>query len=179
MFSTSAPWSTAQVMASPRPAAVVASPDATFPTNSASVTRTGRILAAGARPRNPMPFAGAAATMLATAVPWPTQSVRPSVEPSMSCPCRTRWPNVASGDTPESITATVSPVPSATPVSPSTPLAATAHGTADGSLTVGAGVAVAPHAAAAAAGAVPAYGNPKITTQVAVAAVQRTAPRTA
>ena len=76
---------------------------------------TDRIRAAGATPVNEMPGIGAAAMMLATAVPWPTQSApggMPFLVPATrSGPRITRFPNCGLASTPLSTTATVTPAP--------------------------------------------------------------------
>ncbi len=76
---------------------------------------TDRIRAAGATPVNETPGTGAAAMMLATAVPWPTQSApggMPGLVPATrSGPGMTRSPNCGFASTPLSTTATVTPAP--------------------------------------------------------------------
>ena len=76
---------------------------------------TDRIRAAGATPVNETPGTGAAAMMLATAVPWPTQSApggMPGLVPATrSGPGITRSPNCGFASTPLSTIATVTPLP--------------------------------------------------------------------
>ena len=76
---------------------------------------TDRIRAAGATPVNETPGTGAAAMMLATAVPWPTQSApggMPGLVPATkSGPGITRPPNCGFASTPLSTIATVTPLP--------------------------------------------------------------------
>ncbi len=54
------------------------------PLPSASFCWIGMIVASGARPVKPVPFASRAAMMPATLVPWPTVSVVPSSLPRSS-----------------------------------------------------------------------------------------------
>ena len=121
MLSTCAWFSTAQVIAWASPAAEPAEPAVPAWPGSVSVTRTGRIRAPGAIPRSPTPARGAAAMMLATAVPCPTQSCPPvpvwrrKSRPGSTLPLSCGYP----ASTPESMTATVTPVPSAMPASAS------------------------------------------------------------
>ena len=106
MFTTVAPWSTAQ--RSP-PATTVASSYLL----ALSSTRTGRMRAPGAMPATPVPSSARPAISAATVVPWPTGSRRPSVLPSTksapgsTCPAR----SACDASTPESSTATVTPAP--------------------------------------------------------------------
>src|SRR6266576_3272749 len=76
---------------------------------------TDRIRAAGATPVNEMPGTGAAAMMLATAVPWPRQSAPGGMcglaPTTRSGPGITRFPNCGFASTPLSTTATVTPAP--------------------------------------------------------------------
>jgi hypothetical protein len=74
--------------------------------------------ARGATPVNETPACGAAAMMLATAVPWPTQSApaaTPGTRVERSGPTVTRSPNCGFASTPLSMTATVTPAPSVRP----------------------------------------------------------------
>jgi hypothetical protein len=81
---------------------------------SAFATLMERMLACGATPLKVTPSCGAAAMMLATAVPWPTQSAplgAPKDPPDRSGPVVTRLPNCGFASTPLSMTATVTPAP--------------------------------------------------------------------
>ena len=102
---TLAPRSTASMMA------VAVTPPVSV---SASVILMESTLACGATPLKGVPACGAAAMMLATAVPCPTQSA-PSGTPGTavvrSGPAVTRSPNCGLASTPLSMTATVTPAP--------------------------------------------------------------------
>jgi len=100
---------------------------------------TDRIRAAGATPVNETPGTGAAAMMLATAVPWPTQSApggMPGLVPATrSGPGITRSPNCGFASTPLSTTATVTPPPLVRVQTEAKPSSCCAHGTAAGATT--------------------------------------------
>ena len=99
------------------------------------VILTERMAACGATPANEMPATGAAAMMLATDVPWPTQSApagAPNVGPARSGPTVTRSPNCGLASTPLSTTATVTPAPWVSGQTPEKPSACCAHGVAAG-----------------------------------------------
>src|SRR5690349_12283195 len=104
---------------------------------------TDRIRAAGATPVNETPATGAAAMMLATAVPWPTQSApggMPSLVPATrSGPGITRSPNCGFASTPLSTTATVTPPPLVRFQTEAKPSSRCAHGAAAGATTPGCG----------------------------------------
>ena len=97
---------------------------------------TDRIRAAGATPVNEMPGTGAAAMMLATAVPWPTQSApggMPGLVPATrSGPGITRSPNCGFASTPLSTTATVTPAPLVRFQTEEKPSSCCGHGAAAG-----------------------------------------------
>ncbi len=102
---------------------------------------TDRIRAAGATPVNETPGTGAAAMMLATAVPWPTQSApggMPGLVPATrSGPRMTRSPNCGFASTPLSTTATVTPAPLVRFQTEAKPSSCCAHGAAAGATTPG------------------------------------------
>src|SRR6478672_770826 len=102
---------------------------------------TDRIRAAGATPVNETPGIGAAAMMLATAVPWPTQSApggMPRLVPATrSGPGITRSPNCGFASTPLSTIATVTPAPLVRSHTAENRSACCAHGSAAGAATPG------------------------------------------
>src|SRR5437763_997591 len=147
---TRAPRSVASRMASATPVAVPGLPDGCPSTISCSETRYGRMCVRGARPTG-IPSSGAPAMTLATAVPCPTQSRCPvpvlssRSRPRSTAPASTGW--VAS--TPESITATVTPEPSAIPANRPASYRDWGHGTP---VTCGSAAAGGPQPGWAAAG---------------------------
>ena len=100
---------------------------------------TDRIRAAGATPVNETPGTGAAAIMLATAVPWPTQSApggTPGLVPATrSGPGITRSPNCGFASTPLSTTATVTPAPLLRSHTDENPSSSCGHGAIAGAAT--------------------------------------------